>query len=124
MESLKIKPTQNSLEVSLDAETGKLIFSGRSYPENSPTFFKPIIEWVQRYVQSPAPKTECSFTIEYFNSASRKSVMELFKVIERLHKTTGSVTILWNYEEDDETMRETGEEYKNIFKLDFKFNPY
>ncbi len=42
-------------------------------------------------------------------------MMELFKKLNPLHKTTGAVTILWNYEEDDETMKETGEEYKNIF---------
>lgn len=124
MEPLKIKRTINTLDVSLDAESGKLIFSGRSYPENSQGFYKPIMEWVEKYLQAPAPKTECAFTIEYCNSASRKCIIELFRMLEPHHKTTQSVTVIWNHEQADEGMREAGEEYKNLFKLDFQFNSY
>ena len=122
MDALKIKPSLNTLEVSLDAQTGQLLFSGRSYPENSGGFFKPISDWIESYAQNPAPKTVCSFTIEYFNSASRKSIMEIFRALESIHKINRGVTVIWNHEEDDEGMRETGEEYKNLFKLDFQFN--
>jgi len=124
MDALKIKPTANSLEVSLDAETGKFSFVGRSYPENSSGFFKPVMEWAERYAQSPAAKTECMFKLEYFNSASRKCIIELLKILDTIHKNTRSVTIIWNFEEDDENMKETGEEYQNLFNLNFKFSSY
>ena len=122
MDALKIKGSLNTFEVSLDAATGKLLFTGRSYPENSSVFFHPIIEWLQRYVQNPAAQTECTFEIEYFNSASRKCIIEIFRILESLHKTNGSVTVIWNYEDGDEGMKETGEEYKNLCKLNFRFN--
>lgn len=124
MDALKIKPTANSLEVSLDAETGKLSFVGRSYPENSSGFFKPVMEWAEQYALSPAAKTECLFKLEYFNSASRKCIIELLKTLDTIHKNTRSVTIIWNFEADDESMKETGEEYQNLFNLNFKFSSY
>jgi hypothetical protein len=121
MEPLKIKPTINSLEVSLDAETGKMLFSGRSYPENSVGFFNPVIEWMENYALHPAEKTEFTFRIEYFNSASRKNVIQLFKILESIHKNAHPVTVIWDFEEGDDSMKETGEEYQNLFRLDFKF---
>ena len=124
MDVLKIKPTIKSLEVSLDAETGKLLFSGRSYPENSVGFFKPIIEWLKNYALHPAVLTECIFKIEYFNSASRKSVVEVFKVIESIYKSSHTVKIIWEFETGDDSMKETGEEYQTLFKLDFQFSSH
>lgn len=124
MDALKIKPTQNSLEVVLDADTGKLLFSGRSYPENSVVFFQPITEWMKRYALSPATKTECSFNLEYFNSASRKCILEIFRILESMHKNAHPVSIIWNFENDDDSMKEIGEEYQNMFKLDFQFSAY
>jgi hypothetical protein len=121
MDALKITPTIKSLEVSLDAGTGKLLFSGRSYPENSLGFFKPVIEWMENYALHPAAQTACTFRIEYFNSASRKSVMEIFKILESIHKSAHPVTVIWDFEEGDDTMKETGEEYQNLFRLNFKF---
>ena len=122
MEALKIKRGLNTFEVSLDATSGKLLFAGRSYPENSTGFFKPINDWLLRYSENPASQTECTFNIEYLNSASRKCIVELLRILESLHKASNSVTIVWNYDEGDEGMKETGEEYKNLFKINFQFN--
>ncbi|MFH1003996.1 MAG: DUF1987 domain-containing protein [Bacteroidota bacterium] len=124
MDTLKIQPTINSMEVSLNAETGKFFFAGRSYPENSNFFFKPIIEWIEQYALAPAAKTECSFTIEYFNSASRKCIVNIFRILDSLHKKGHSIIIIWNFESDDETIKEIGEEYQNLFRFDFQFNSY
>ena len=124
MEPLKIPSAINSMEISLNAETGKLSFTGRSYPENSILFFKPVIEWMEQYITAPAGKTECSFTIEYFNSASRKCIINIFRILSSIHKKGHPITIIWNFESDDESIKEIGEEYKNLFGFDFQFNPY
>lgn len=124
MDALKISSTIKSLEISLDAETGKLLFSGRSYPENSVVFFKPVIEWLNQYALHPAAHTECTFMIEYFNSASRKNVIEIFKILDLISKSGHPVTVIWDFEEGDDTMKETGEEYQNLFRLDFKFTSH
>ena len=124
MEPLVIKPTKISLDVNLDPASGMLSFSGRARPENSAAFFTPIIEWMKDYSKMPADKTLCAFKIEYFNSAARKSMTEIFAILEDIGRTGKVVVIQWNYDTADEGMKETGEEYRDLFKLRFEFLPY
>ena len=83
MDSLIINPTERHLSVSLVAETGKLVFEGRSLPEDGKLFFTPVLAWVAKYALSPAKKTECIFKMEYFNSSSRKSIVDLFEMLDQ-----------------------------------------
>ena len=121
MDVLKIKPSPTSLEVSLDPSAGTLFFSGRSVSEHSIEFFKPILDWLETYVASLPEKTECVFKLEYFNSAARKSLVEIFKILHSVHKQGRLVTVAWHYDEGDESMKELGEEYENMFNLKFRF---
>lgn len=124
MEALTIERTRISLAVFLDSVSGVLSFEGRSLPENSTVFFKPILNWVEEYAKSPAKKTQCSFTLEYFNSASRKCVVDILRILDNIHKKEQSVTIVWNYDEGDDNMKETGEEYEALFSTPFEFVAY
>ena len=121
MDSLFIKPTASSLAISLDAQTGKFSFSGRSVSEHSVDFFKPVMDWLEEYSINPAEKTECVFEFEYFNSSARKSLVEICKILFSLHKKGADVIIIWKYDEGDESMKELGEEYANLFSMKFRF---
>ena len=80
------------------------------------------MEWIEQYALAPALKTECSFELEYFNSAARKSLIEILKVLNDMHKRGCDVIILWKYDEGDDSMKELGEEYAHIFNLKFRFH--
>ena len=121
MEQLSITPTNNSLEVSLNARTGKLLFSGRSYPENSIGFFKPIMAWMEEYALNPNAKTECICKLEYVNSASRKCFVDMFAILESMYKNEKDVTVIWYADPTDDAMNEMGEEYTSMFKMKFVF---
>ena len=124
MEALIIKPTKTSLDIDLDPVSGILSFSGRARPENSAAFFNPIIAWMLEYSKNAANRTEVNFKLEYFNSAARKSMAEVFNILEEIALSGKAVIIKWNYDETDEGMRETGEEYRDLFKIKFEFIPY
>jgi hypothetical protein len=119
MEPLYIPQTRTSLEVMLDPDSGIFSFTGRARPENSAAFFSPIVEWMRTYAKQPAPKTMVTFKLEYFNSSARKSMMEIFGILDGIHHDGKEVAIQWNYESGDEGMRETGEEYKDLFRFSF-----
>ena len=121
MNALKIAPTKTSMEVYCEPESGKLNFSGRSLPENSVGFFKPILEWLLEYAAHPAKHTEVTFYIEYCNSASRKGVIDIFRILDTMHDAGHAITILWKFDDGDDSMREIGEEYRDLFNLEFKF---
>ena len=109
------------MEVLCDAENGKISLSGRSLPENSVAFFRPILNWLTEYAAHPAKHTEITFYIEYCNSASRKGVIDIFRILEAMHDSGHAVTIVWRFEDGDDSMREIGEEYRDLFNLEFRF---
>lgn len=107
--------------VTFNASSGVLELKGRSIPENSIEFYKPLNEWVESYGAQAKQKTEMNVQLEYFNTSSSKCILDFFKKLELIHsagKTT--LQINWYYEEDDEDMLEAGEDYQAIINIPFK----
>jgi hypothetical protein len=118
LDSLKIEPTHKTPKVYFDPAEGSFEISGRSIPEDSVSFYKPLLDWLDAYAKSPAPKTPFKFELEYFNTSSSKNILELLKKLEAIHQASNSeVTIFWYYDEDDEDMEETGEDYKALLTV-------
>ena len=91
-------------------------------PENSIDFYRPVVEWLDTYAESPAKITQVNIQLEYFNTSSSKCILDVFKKLENVFKKNNEegVTINWYYEEDDEDMLEAGEDYQSILKIPFK----
>lgn len=106
--------------VHFDDATGRLELKGRSIPENSIEFYKPLIDWIDHYARDPRPGTSLYVQLEYFNTSSSKCILDLFKKLEMVRATGNEVTVLWHYEADDEDMLEAGEDYQAIINLPFK----
>ena len=53
MESIKIDGTPKTPTVNFDIESGLLELIGRSIPENSIEFYKPVLEGLDQYSGSP-----------------------------------------------------------------------
>jgi hypothetical protein len=118
MENINIEGTPKTPTVIFDGGAGKLELSGRSIPENSIEFYKPLLDWIESYGGSPQGKTEVDIKLEYFNTSSSKCILDVFKKLEALSGT--DMTINWYYEEDDEDMLEAGEDYQAIINIPFK----
>jgi hypothetical protein len=120
MEALLIDGTQKTPTVQFDPTKGVLEIKGRSIPENSIEFYKPLVDWLEEYSSSPTNKTIVNVHLEYFNTSSSKCILDVFKKLETLHKSNNDVQINWYYEEDDEDMLEAGEDYESIIRVPFK----
>ncbi len=120
MELVNIEGTPKTPNISLNSETGTIEIKGRSIPENSIEFYKPIVDWLDEYAKAPKEKTVVSIQLEYFNTSSSKCILDVFKKLENLKKGKSDVVINWYYEEDDEDMLEAGEDYESIIKVPFK----
>jgi len=117
MEDIKIQGSPKTPTVDFNSETGVLLLKGRSIPENSIEFYKPLIDWIAEYSKHHNQKTEVNIQLEYFNTSSSKCILDVFKKLETLGD---SVTINWYFEEDDEDMLEAGEDYDAIINIPFK----
>lgn len=120
MESLTIEGSPKTPNVMMNPETGTIEIKGRSIPENSIEFYKPVVDWLDEYTKSPAAKTVVNVRLEYFNTSSSKCILDVFKKLEVIKKNGNDIVINWYYEEDDEDMLEAGEDYESIIKVPFK----
>lgn len=120
MESIKIEKTRKTPDIIFNAESGKLQIEGKSIPENSIEFYKPLVDWLEEYRKNPQETTEVNIKLEYFNTSSSKCILDIFKKLETIYKEKHNVIINWYYEEDDEDMLEAGEDYQSILKIPFK----
>jgi hypothetical protein len=120
MEKLILEGSAKTPSINFDGDNGVMELRGRSIPENSIDFYKPLNEWIESYGSSPKPNTVVDVKLEYFNTSSSKCILDLFKQLEKLNSMNTVVNVNWYFEEDDEDMEEAGEDYDAIIDLPFK----
>ena len=116
MDDFYLEATPKTPRLYFSRETGEFEISGRSIPENSIEFYKPIINWLDNYIDDPNHRTLLVIKLEYFNTSSSKCLVEILRRLEGL-KNQSFVSVNWCYEEEDEDMKESGEDFKEIIKI-------
>lgn len=120
MENLNIEGTAKTPTIKFDPNSGLVEIKGRSIPENSIEFYKPLIDSLEKYSFKPQTNTTVNIQLEYFNTSSSKCILDVFKKLESINKSGNSKVIInWHYEEDDEDMSEAGEDYQAIINVPF-----
>ena len=120
MENLVLEGSPKTPTIKFNPEEGKLLIQGRSIPENSIDFYKPLVDILEEYAGNVNLATRVDIVLEYFNTSSSKCILDVFKKLEKINEATGGVVINWHYEEDDEDMLEAGEDYQAIINIPFK----
>lgn len=120
MEELVKKRTQNTPYVSFSPSKGILKLEGRSIPENPGEFYDELFDWLDDYYKSPQELTKFEMRLEYMNSGSSKYILGLFKKIQDHYEKGIQSEVNWYFEEDDESILDLGEHYKN--SIDIPFN--
>ena len=121
MELINIEGTPKTPTITMNAESGVIDIKGRSIPENSIEFYKPIVDWLEEYAKTPASKTVVNVQLEYFNTSSSKCLLDVFRRLETINLSgKSSVKVSWFYDVDDEDMMEAGEDYSALVKIPFE----
>ena len=124
MEPYIIEPTDDSPKIHFDKSSGIFEISGRSLPEEVIKFYTPVLQWIDNYSMEPNDITIVKLKLLYFNSASQRSLLEVLTGFEKILQTSKKITVEWYYLEDDEDMKESGEEYEDLVDIPFKFITY
>ena len=119
-DSLKIEATEDTPLIDFNPETGIFKVTGRALPEDAHEFFKPIEDWVQEYVESPADSTVIEMRIDYFNSASTRYIFNLLMCFEDIVDDGGDAKVIWYYKEGDDMIESKGEEIESILEIPFE----
>ncbi len=129
MEPLKKEGTNISPRVSFDNTTRILELSGYSRPENVRDFYMPLLQWIEDFRDSILKsKTEAEiepitfkFKFIYFNSSSAKFIYDIILLLSNIQKEGIPIKIYWHFDEDDDELREAGEELSEMAHVPFFF---
>jgi len=114
-------PSEDEPEIILDKAKNILRFSGTSIPEDPEKLFKPVMNWVDKYIKSPNPETKIEFAMDYYNSSTARFFAEMLSKFEELNERAGNVRIIWGCKKDDVVMLERGEDLQAIIQIPFEF---
>ncbi len=117
---ISYKPTDESPLVELNGENGIFQFEGRSMPEDAFNFFKPVIEWLEEYVEDPKDSTTANFKMDYFNSGSVKQIFTILCILEELLESGKEISINWYFKKGDELMQSKGIEFNKFLDVDIQ----
>jgi hypothetical protein len=116
---LFIEPTVSEPLISFSE--GILIISGRSIPTNTSKSLNNLIEAFYRYSRKPKAKTEIHIELEYINSSSNRSLLNLLIVAEHLFKEKLDVEVKWYYYDEEDIMFEQGQIFSELLSLPISF---
>ncbi len=118
MENYFLEGTAKTPNMDFDSETGVFEISGRSIPENSVAFYRPLLDWLDVYVKSSEnASTSLNISLEYFNTSSSKCLVEIFRRMEILQKTGRLLEIKWYYEGEDQDILEAGQDFNEFMNI-------
>ena len=102
MEPLLIEETEDTPKIDFNPTTGVLVMQGRSLPDDSISFYEPVIKWLSTYVDAAKAGSVFKFNLDYYNSTSARFIYE---ILLELEKIKNSVNVEWHYVEGDETIK-------------------
>lgn len=112
---LSIRETQT--EPYIEFSNGTLIIRGKSIPTDSAPLYNQVIEVFYRYSKNPLPETNIIIDLEYINSNSSRSLMNLLIVAEHMHKEGFGIKVVWYHDENDELMHEQGLVFRDLLSV-------
>jgi hypothetical protein len=89
-------------------EKGRIFIAGRSIPENSADFYRPVYDWIKSYVQEHPEQTKIEFGFEYINTSSIKWIFNILRELAEIKDIDKNARVTWYFERGDEDMCELG----------------
>jgi hypothetical protein len=101
-------------EITFDSKSGLITIKGIFITENPQGLFENLNQKIDNYLIEPTNDLTLDFKIEYFNTNMSIIIRNLIK---KLHDNKDKINlkIRWYFENEDEDMEETGEEFKSLF---------
>lgn len=129
MEALKIEGTSVTPRVYFAPAEFALEISGYSRPENSRDFYMPLMQWLEQFKDwylknKPVDDSQhfnFKFKFVYFNSSSAKFIYDIILVISELQRSGVPLKIYWYFDEDDDELREAGEELSEMANVQLNY---
>ena len=114
MKNILIKETKDSPQILLDAENGKMIIRGHSYPENSFVFYEDVLNWLRDFFEKTDKKLEVEIDLDFYNFSTAQTLFNFFDLFDE-YKDKIEV-IKWYHDGKDGLMYENYQDFAEEFK--------
>lgn len=131
MKVLDIEPTDYTPGVLMNPDENSFVIWGKSRPEDARAFYMPIFAWLDEYYSlrywkdakfsKKPPEATFEFKLEYLNSTSAKFVLDILVKLIQFREDNIEIKVQWYYDEEDLDMKESGEAFERMCKMDFEF---
>lgn len=130
MTPLILKETTATPKIVFDIANEEFEIKGCSRPEDVRDFYVPIIRWLEDFKASVTEDLKqkyrdnplvFNFEFDYFNSSSAKFILDVLILINNIHRDGLNIRIDWYFDENDEDMKEVGEELSEVVDFPFKY---
>jgi hypothetical protein len=91
-------------KVHFQVQTGICLIEGESHVEDAYSFYQPIRQWIQNYIQEVKGDLHFDIRLSYMNSSSSKSILIILKELKAYQESGGKVEMKWYYRENDTDM--------------------
>ena len=119
--SLIIPGTTDSPLVKLDNENGSIEIEGKSTLSDPLSFYSDLLKQINNVHQNKLQTV--NIRLSYINTGSTKWMLFLIKQLEKMAAPFNAMVVNWYYEEDDESMEMTGQDYQSLLKVPFNLIP-
>jgi len=117
--------------VIFDPDNNNFEMTDSSRPEDVRDLFYPMIEWLKDFGEKILQGMDTQFSkenpllfkvkMDYFNSSSAKFMYDIFEELKAIRENGLPLEIQWYFEEEDDDMREAGEEMQDLIEMEFQF---
>ena len=130
MDKISITPTYKTPRVLFDPENFQFELEGDSRPEDVRKFYYPILDALSEFLEAVTHPLEkkyeentfnFKFRLGYFNSASAKFIFDILSLAKKMHDNKLRVKVLWCFEEDEDDVKDAGEEFSEILHFPFSY---
>jgi hypothetical protein len=121
LSNYSVEPTLTTPKIVFNAETGEISVIGSAIMDNAEAFFAPFIAKVEEYAKVPKENTVLNLNLKAINVAASKRILFLLFCLQEFKSEKYSVTVNWFFNEENEDIRDLGEDYNFMVNLNFNF---
>jgi len=114
MENLEIEGSHKNFfipTVSFNAKTGICQIAGESFLEDTVDFYKPLIDWIEEYINIIKGPIALIIKLTYFNTSTSRSILDILNLMRDYEESGGEIVVNWHYDENDIDMEEDIDDY-------------
>ena len=131
MSKIVIDKTDRTPELIIDTDNGFFSMEYDSRPEDVRKFYYPILEKLKSVLEDIKQAGNLAyfkekpfiftFKLGYFNSSSAKFILDILNIVKLFKESGINVEVNWYYYEDEDDMKEAGEDFSEFCEVEFNY---